>query len=87
MAQANEKNIDTKLRDLLIENGLICINIDFPKTENSGYFSSTYYIQKLSNGEQHNRKWLVYSTELDRVFCFCCKLFNSKPNRMQLNNE
>jgi hypothetical protein len=51
------------------------------------HFSSTYYIRKLSNEEQHNRKWLVYSTYLDRVFCFCCKLFNSKPNRMQLDNE
>jgi hypothetical protein len=81
------KNIDAKLRDLLVEKGPICINIDFPKDENSRHFSSTYYIRKLSNGEQHNRKWLVYSTELDRVFCFCCKLFNSKPNRTQLDNE
>jgi hypothetical protein len=81
-------NIDAKLRDLLVENGPIRYNnINFPKDENSRHFSSTSYIRKLSNGEQHNKKWLVYSKDLDRVFCFCCKLFNSKPNRMQLAND
>jgi hypothetical protein len=50
------KNINAKLRDLLVENGPIrCINIDFPKDENSRHFSSSYYILNLSNGEQHNR--------------------------------
>jgi hypothetical protein len=81
-------NIDAKLRNLLVENGPIRYNnINFPKDENSRQFFSTSYIRKLSNGEQHNRKWLVYSKDLVRVFCFCCNLFNSKPNRMQLANE
>jgi hypothetical protein len=39
------KNIDAKLRDLLVENCLIRYNtIDFPKDENSRHFSNTYYI-------------------------------------------
>jgi hypothetical protein len=50
------KNIDAKLRDLLVENGSIRYNnINFPKDENFRHFSNTSYIRKLSN-EQPNRK-------------------------------
>ncbi|KAG2726053.1 hypothetical protein I3760_01G093900 [Carya illinoinensis] len=41
---AQWKHVDTKLRDLLVEK------------ENSRHFSTTYYIQNLSNGEKHDRK-------------------------------
>ena len=71
------KNIDTTLRDLLVENGLIKVtDMDFPKDKYSRHFSSSNYIQKFPNGEKHERKWLIYSKDLDKVFCFCCKLFN-----------
>ena len=54
------KNIDTKLRDLLVEKGLIRDNdLNSPKDENSGHFTMAYYILKLPNGEKYDRKWLV----------------------------
>ncbi|KAL5169782.1 Zinc finger MYM-type protein 5 [Glycine soja] len=50
--------------------------MDFPKDKYSRHFSSSNYIQKLLYGKKHERNWLIYSRDLDRVFCFCCKLFN-----------
>jgi hypothetical protein len=39
------KNIDTKLRDLLVENCLIRDNnINFPKDENPRHFFITFYV-------------------------------------------
>jgi hypothetical protein len=54
---------------------------------NLGIFLIHLIYENYKNGKQHNRKRLVYSKDLDRVFYFCCKLFNSKPNKMQLANE
>jgi len=55
-------NISTSLRDLLVEKSLIKMtNIDFPKDEFSRHFSSSFYIQKLSNGQQCERIRLIYS--------------------------
>ncbi|XP_040364313.1 zinc finger MYM-type protein 1-like [Rosa chinensis] len=39
------------------------------------------------NGEKQERKWLVYSVSLDKVFCFCCKLFAKKHLVGQLADE
>jgi len=76
------------LRDLIVENDHIKVtDMDFPKDKYSRHFSSSNYIQKLPNGEKHQRKWLIYSIDLDRVFCFCCKLFNVVSCTSKLANE
>ncbi|XP_058778632.1 uncharacterized protein LOC131652705 [Vicia villosa] len=78
-------NISTNLRDFLVEKGpLKVIDIDFPKDESSRHFSSSFYIKKLSNGEKRERRWLIYSQDLDKVFCFCCKLFNTLSSTSKL---
>ncbi|XP_020240896.1 zinc finger MYM-type protein 5-like [Asparagus officinalis] len=53
----NWKNIDQRLRDLLVERGpKRNDNLDFPKDSEGRHFSSTHYIRNLSNGEHHDRK-------------------------------
>ncbi|PVH63800.1 hypothetical protein PAHAL_2G109400 [Panicum hallii] len=66
-------------RDLSIQKG--------PKDRFSRRFSSLFYNRILSNGESFDRNWLVYSKELDRAFCFSCKLFTKGHRKGQLANE
>jgi hypothetical protein len=66
-------------RDLSIQKG--------PKDKFSRRFSALFYTRVLSNGEKCDREWLVYCKELDRVFCFCCKLLRKGHGKGQLVNE
>ena len=61
--------------------------VDFPKDSENRHFSSIYYTCYLSNGEKSDRKWLIYSVSLDKVFYFCFKLFKQEQNNIQLANE
>ncbi|XP_052622654.1 uncharacterized protein LOC128127943 [Lactuca sativa] len=81
-------NISTNLRDLIVENGPIKIyDFKFPKGQNSRSFSTSLYMQKIPNGEKYERTWLVYSIDVDRVFCFCCKLFNVNTSTCSLAHK
>ncbi|KAM6556637.1 hypothetical protein CsatB_003656 [Cannabis sativa] len=82
------KNLNNKLIDLLVEKGPIRVSdIEFPK-DDGRRFSTYHYTRNLSNGEQHDRKWLVYSKCLNKIYCFCCKLFSVNSSTMnQLSNE
>ena len=51
------------------------------------HFFTTLYIRTLSNMEKCDREWLVYSKELDKIFCFCCKVFKTGAMRGALPNE
>ncbi|XP_071699870.1 uncharacterized protein [Rutidosis leptorrhynchoides] len=67
---------------LLVKNGPKRDNkiVSGPKTNNRR-FSAALYTRILSNLEKCDRPWLVYSKELDKIFCFCCKIFRKgHPN-------
>ncbi|PNX82155.1 zinc finger MYM-type protein [Trifolium pratense] len=60
--------LDSKMIDLLVMEGpkrdLSIVN--GPKDKSSRRFTANLYTRTLANGEKWDRKWLVYSKELDR---------------------
>ncbi|XP_035842043.1 zinc finger MYM-type protein 1-like [Helianthus annuus] len=51
------------------------------------HFSNTMYTRILSNRETCDREWLVYSKKLDKVYCFCCKVFRTGHPKGGLDDE
>lgn len=81
--------LDSRMIDILVANGPkrdLSI-VKGPKDKLSRQFSAAFYTRILPNGEKCDRDWLVYSKELDKVFCFCCKIFKKGCVRGQLANE
>lgn len=82
---SNWDKVDQNFRDLLVERGPLKRgeDVDFPRDDSNRHFSSTHYTRHLANGEKQDRKWLVYSKLVDKIFCFCCKLFKEEGNTVQ----
>ncbi|XP_053545313.1 zinc finger MYM-type protein 5-like [Bombina bombina] len=72
--------LTTSLRDAIARKGPAKqkTNVVFPKDASNGRFTKANYKRRLRNGEETFRNWLVYSVKMDKVFCFCCKLFATK---------
>ena len=82
-------SLDGKWRDLLDIKGLIRdLSVKKgPKDNRNKRFTSGLYTRHIPNGETTDREWLVYSKEIDKVFCFCCKLFKKNSMKTQLAND
>uniref|UniRef100_A0A8C1K3Y1 TTF-type domain-containing protein n=1 Tax=Cyprinus carpio TaxID=7962 RepID=A0A8C1K3Y1_CYPCA len=58
------------------------LDFSFPKDKSRRAFHSGLLQRKLSNGEKIHRSWLTYSIKNNAVYCFCCKLFSTKYNKI-----
>lgn len=70
------QSLNDEQRKFLVEKGPLRVELnEFPKNNAKRHFSKKFYFRTLPNSETVDRRWLVYSTNLDAVFCFCCRLF------------
>ncbi|XP_021991445.1 zinc finger MYM-type protein 5-like [Helianthus annuus] len=58
-----------------------------PVDKHGRRFSTSIYTRILPNRETCDREWLVYSKELDKLFCFCCKIFRQGHPKGTLDGE
>ncbi|XP_047139546.1 uncharacterized protein LOC101239909 [Hydra vulgaris] len=68
----------------LVKRGPQQVDIDFPcNIAAKRPISTVHYKRVMNNGETVPRLWIVYLVKSDKIFCFCCKLFetNESPFR------
>ena len=51
--------------------------------ESLSYLSKKWFYKTLKNGDEVLRSWLLYSNSHSGLYCFCCKLFQSKNDNSQ----
>ncbi|XP_013631823.1 PREDICTED: uncharacterized protein LOC106337278 [Brassica oleracea var. oleracea] len=76
----------TEWRDFMVVQGpakRLPIDYNFPKDGVKRHFSHLHYTRQLGDGKKQDRRWLLYSKKINKIFCFCCKLF-SKSDSSQL---
>ena len=59
------------------------IDYIFPKDGVKRHFSHLHYTRQLGDRKKQDRRWILYSKKINKIFCFCCKLF-SKSDSSQL---
>lgn len=79
-------SLSSKTIDLIIlqgpHNGKLT-DKDYPRNEKGRHFSNAHFQRVMSNGEIYDRKWLIYSKSTQKIYCFCCYIFNrSKPCKL-----
>ncbi|XP_019097360.1 PREDICTED: zinc finger MYM-type protein 1-like [Camelina sativa] len=70
-------------RDFMVVQGpskRLPLDHNFPKDSLKRHFSHLHYTREMGDGTKQDRRWLVYSKSLNKIFCFCCKLFNHSDN-------
>lgn len=73
------ENLTKGQRDQLVLMGPMPLkksNDQYPQNTQKRHFSNDFQYRRLDNGEKIRRRWLVYSTIADAVFCFYCRLFD-----------
>lgn len=86
--QKNWDRLQPKMVDLLVAKGPKRDNsiVKGPRDSLNRRFTANLYIRALANGEMCDRDRIINSKELDRLFCFCCKVFKNGICRGQLTN-
>ncbi|KAI5019566.1 hypothetical protein ZWY2020_044454 [Hordeum vulgare] len=81
--------LDAKMIDILLQKGpKRDWSIEHGDPDKFGRrFSALSCTRVLSNGEKCDREWLVYNKDLDKVFCFCCKLLRKGHVRGYLAHD
>lgn len=69
---------NNKFINHIMTTGPVQIYIDnYPKKNTERHFSNCHYSKKFANNETVQHRWLIYSVSKDRVYYYCCCIFDS----------